>query len=138
MIKKIFLWSDKWWDTLREVLVEYIKENWYELEDLWIAWDYPDIAKDVCEKVTKNDWIWILLCGTWIWMSISANKVKWIRAALVHNWYEAGMAKNHNNANVLCMWWRVIWPEIAKLCLDKYLNTEFEWWRHERRINKFE
>ncbi len=133
---KIFFWSDKWWSILKEPLLKYAKEKNIICEDLWEKLDYPDIAKLVCKKTSEGNGIWVLFCWTWIWMSMSANKLKWIRAALVHNCYEASMSRKHNDANVLCMWARVLWVEIAKKCLDAFLENEFEWWRHERRVNK--
>lgn len=137
---KIFFASDHWWYKLKEELFMYFKAQWLNVENLWVfdetSVDYPDIAKSLCEKVIIEAWIWVLLCWTWIGISIAANKIKWIRAALVHNEYEAIMSRKHNNANVICFWWRTIWEEIAKLCLDRFLKEEFEWWRHERRVEK--
>ena len=139
---KIKIWSDHGWYQLKEEIIEFLKEKWHDIDDSWVhneeSVDYPDIAHEVCKKVVQENSIWILICWTGIWISIAANKIKWIRAALVHNWYEAKMAKNHNNANVICLWGRTLWPEIAKMCVDKFLNEEFEWWRHERRVNKIE
>lgn len=139
-MSKIFFASDHGWYKLKEELFIYCKAQWFEVENLWVfnekSVDYPDIAKILCEKVIFEAWIWVLLCWTWIGVSIAANKIKWIRAALVHNEYEAIMARKHNNANIICFWWRTIWIEIAKFCLNKFLNEEFEWWRHEIRVEK--
>lgn len=141
-MKKIFFACDHGALDLKNKLVKFIEEKWFSFEDLWVkntdSVDYPDIAQNASKKVLENDWVWIFLCGTWIWISIAANKVKWIRAALVHTEYEAQMAKNHNNANVLCLWWRVIWEELAKACLIRFLESEFEGGRHERRVCKIE
>ena len=137
-MRKVFLWSDRWWSVLKQVLIESLNESWIVFEDIWEELDYPDIAKEVCKNVIDQQWYWILICWTGIGMSIAANKIKWIRAALVHNCYDATMSRKHNDANVICMWWRVIWPEIAKINMEKFLSCEFEWGRHERRVAKFE
>lgn len=137
-MKKLFFWSDKWGSDLRIALIDYAWKKNFIYEDLWEVLDYPDIAKDVCKKVIEEDWVWVLLCGTGIWMSIAANKVYWIRAANVHNSFEAEKSRQHNDANVICMWWRVLWTELAINCFEHFLNSEFEWWRHEARVAKFE
>ena len=141
-MKKIIFWSDHWWFALKNELIRRFENEGFEIEDVWAfnedSVDYPDIAKLVASKVLDSWTPWVLLCWTWIWISIAANKVKWIRAANVHNLYEAAMAKRHNNANIICLWWRTIWPEIAKLAIHKYLKEEFEGWRHEKRVNKSE
>lgn len=141
-MKKIFFACDHWALDLKNELVFFAKEKWFSFEDLWVnttdSVDYPDIAQNAWKKVLENNWLWVFLCWTWIWISIAANKIIWIRAALVHNEFEAQMAKNHNNANVLCLWWRVIWSELAKACLLRFLESEFEGGRHERRVCKIE
>jgi len=141
-MKKIFFACDHGALDLKNELVSFVREKWFSFEDLWVhttdSVDYPDIAQNAWKKVLEEDWLWVFLCWTWIWISMSANKIPWIRAALVHNEFEAQMAKNHNNANVLCLWWRVLWWELAKSCLLKFLESDFEWGRHERRVCKME
>ncbi len=99
--------------------------------------DYPDIAKVTCEKITKGECDKaILICGTGIGISISANKIKGIRAALCQDYYTAKYTRLHNDANVLCMGGRVIGPGTAEEIVNVFLNTEFEGGRHADRVNK--
>lgn len=99
--------------------------------------DYPDIAEKTCAEVTSGraDKA-ILICGTGVGISISANKIKGIRAALCGDWYSAKYTRLHNDANVLCMGGRVIGAGLACEITDIFLNTEFEGGRHARRVEK--
>jgi ribose 5-phosphate isomerase B len=78
----------------------------------------------------------IIICGTGIGVSIAANKVKGIRAALCHDVYSAQMTREHNNSNVLTMGERVIGPGLALAIVEKWLTTEFVGGRHGRRVDK--
>ena len=99
--------------------------------------DYPDIAEKTCEKVTSAEAEKaILICGTGVGISISANKIKGIRAALCGDWYSAKYTRLHNDANVLCMGGRVIGAGLAAEITDIFLETEFEGGRHARRVEK--
>ena len=100
--------------------------------------DYPDFALPVAEKVAAGIADFgILMCGTGIGMSLAANKVKGIRAAVVPNVDYAKLSKEHNNANVICLSGRFMSLEDCKNCVDAYLNApEFKDERHVRRINK--
>ena len=99
--------------------------------------DYPDIAEAVCEKVTRGECeLAILVCGTGIGMSIAANKIKGIRAAVCSDWYSAKYTRLHNNANVLCLGGRVLGAGLALELVDVFLETEFEGGRHSDRIDK--
>ena len=80
----------------------------------------------------------ILICGTGIGISIAANKIKGIRAALCHNEYTAKQARLHNDANILALGARVIGDELGKAIVKTFLNTEFEGGRHARRVSKIE
>jgi len=97
--------------------------------------DYPEIAKKVAEAVTAGNFdIGILLCGTGIGMSIAANKVKGIRAALCHDAFSASRSRKHNDANILCMSAEKdheMMPEI----MDAFFSCKFEGGRHQRRID---
>jgi ribose 5-phosphate isomerase B len=98
--------------------------------------DYPNIAETVCtEVVADKAATGILVCGSGIGISISANKVKGIRAALVHDAYTARMARQHNDANVVCLGERVTGSEVAKDAVKVFLGTEFEGGRHANRVN---
>ncbi|MBP1579763.1 MAG: ribose 5-phosphate isomerase B [Oscillospiraceae bacterium] len=99
--------------------------------------DYPDIAEKTCEKVTSGEADKaVLICGTGVGISISANKIKGIRAALCGDWYSAKYTRLHNDANVLCMGGRVIGAGLAAEIVDVFLDTEFEGGRHARRVDK--
>lgn len=100
------------------------------------AVDYPDIAKEVGETVVSGDYDrGILICGTGIGMSIAANKVMGIRAALCHNDFCALRSRQHNDANVLCMGSEIVKEEMPDI-VNTFLTTEFEGGRHQRRVDK--
>ena len=99
--------------------------------------DYPDIAEKVCADVTSGAADrGIVLCGTGIGISIAANKIKGIRAALCQDVYSARMSREHNNANVLAMGGRVTGFGPAGEIVRVWVQTEFLGGRHERRVNK--
>ena len=99
--------------------------------------DYPDIAEKVCADVTSDAADrGIVLCGTGIGISIAANKIKGIRAALCQDVYSARMSREHNNANVLAMGGRVTGFGPAGEIVRVWVQTEFLGGRHERRVNK--
>ena len=98
--------------------------------------DYPDIARQVGEAVACGDFEYgILVCGTGIGMSIAANKVKGIRAALCHNPFGASRARQHNDANILCLSAEEAGMPASEI-VNAFLSTEFEGGRHQRRVNK--
>ncbi|MDH4270270.1 MAG: ribose 5-phosphate isomerase B [Dehalococcoidia bacterium] len=99
--------------------------------------DYPDIAQRVGEAVASGDFDQgILICDTGIGMSIAANKVKSIRAALCCNSFSAQRARQHNDANILCLRTEDIDTESALEIVKTFLATDFEGGRHMRRVNK--
>lgn len=98
--------------------------------------DYPDYAKLVCKEVLAENAIGILVCGSGIGMSMAANKIKGIRAALCTDSYMAKFARAHNNANVLCLGARVIGSGVAQDIVSVFLDTEFEGGRHKIRVEK--
>lgn len=99
--------------------------------------DYPDYAEKVVEAIKsgKAD-KGILICGTGIGMSIAANRHKGIRAALCHDVTTARLARQHNDANILCLGARVVASEVARDCLVTFLEAEYEGGRHQRRVEK--
>jgi ribose 5-phosphate isomerase B len=98
--------------------------------------DYPVYAEKVAEAVASGEYdAGILLCGTGIGISIAANKVKGIRAAVVDNLFCAQAAKEHNNANIITMGGRVVRPDLAAQLVEMWLKTEFAGGRHQRRID---
>ena len=99
--------------------------------------DYPDVATYVCRKLSEGEIdVAFLFCGTGIGISIAANKCKGIIAAMVSDSYSAKMAKEHNNANVICMGGRTIGFEIAREIVDAFLSAEFAGGRHQARVDK--
>jgi ribose 5-phosphate isomerase B len=99
--------------------------------------DYPDFAYAVTDafREGKAD-TGVLVCGTGIGISIAANRHAGIRAALVHDALGARMARQHNDANVICFGGRMIGADVARDCLQVFLSTEFEGGRHARRVGK--
>lgn len=99
--------------------------------------DYPDIAEEVCNCVlTGKSKFGFLLCGTGIGVSLAANKIDGIRAALCHDHYTAKMARAHNDANVMCAGARVTGPEVIKEMAGVFLTTTHEGGRHADRVAK--
>ncbi|MFU2158161.1 MULTISPECIES: ribose 5-phosphate isomerase B [Caldisericum] len=138
---KIAIGSDHAGFRLKEIIKNFLKTKGVDVEDFGTyteeSVDYPDYAFKVGEAVSKGDFDFgILICGTGVGMSISANKVKGIRASLCNDLYTAHASREHNNANILCMGGRVVGDEVAKEIVDVWLSSKFEGGRHERRINK--
>ena len=99
--------------------------------------DYPDFAAAVSREVASGGAdLGILVCGTGIGMSIAANKIAGIRAALCHSAFTARMAREHNDANVLCLGARVLEPDAILEAVDTFLGASFEGGRHARRVGK--
>ena len=133
--------SDHGGFELKEHIIKYLKDKGIECKDFGCydenSVDYPDIAKKVCSSITSGECErGILVCGTGIGMSIAANKVKGIRAAMCTDVYSAKMTKQHNNTNVLCLGGRVTGRELAFMICDTWLNEEFMGGRHQNRIDK--
>ena len=139
---RVAIGSDHAGYPLKEELANSLRDDGYEITDLGAfsieSVDYPDVAVDVASAVARGDFDrGILICGTGIGMTITANKIKGIRAAATSDVYSAGMARTHNNANVLGMGARVVGPGLAHAIAKAFLDTEFEAGsRHERRVNK--
>ena len=123
----------------------YVKELFeglgHEVEDLGPfnkdRVDYPDFAAKVCEAVLENeDTKGILICGTGLGMSMAANKFDGIRAALCHNEYSAAMAREHNDANILCLGERVSGYGMIESIVKTWNSNEFAGGRHAQRVDK--
>ena len=129
---------------LKNELIRHLKDRGYEVTDLGTysadSCDYPDYAKKVCEEVVSGRAEkGLLVCGTGIGMSIAANKVRGIRAAVLSDEFSAQATREHNDANVLCLGARVLDTERAVKLLDIFLDTPFsEGANHIRRISKLE
>ena len=138
---KVIIASDHGGINIRKEIMNLMEELEIQYEDLGCdcetSVDYPDYALPVAERVAKGEFDrGILICGTGIGMSIAANKVKGIRAALVHDMFRAQATRAYNNSNVLTMGERVIGPGLAREIARVWLTTEFEGGRHEKRIGK--
>ena len=98
--------------------------------------DYPVYGKKVADAVASGECdLGVVMCGTGIGISIAANKVKGIRAAVVTNEFMAEMTRRHNNANVIALGGRVITPEEAKVLVKAWYTAQFEGGRHQKRID---
>ena len=125
---------------LKEKIKKYFEESGIKFTDFGTfslePCDYPIIAEKVGNSVlNKESEKGILICGAGIGMSIAANKIKDVRAALCYEPELAELARKHNNANVLCMGGRFTDFEKAKKIVKTFLNTDFEGERHQRRID---
>ena len=133
--------SDHGGFDLKSCVVKYLSENKVEFEDLGTfntdSVDYPDYAVKAAEGVAQGKYEkGIVICGTGIGISIAANKIHGIRAALCTDSYMARMSRQHNDANILALGGRVIGPELALDIVETWLNTEFLGGKHKRRIDK--
>ncbi|MGI6255202.1 MAG: ribose 5-phosphate isomerase B [Acutalibacter sp.] len=126
---------------LKEAVREYLEQQNISYEDFGCysteSVDYAPIAAKAARCVAQGDADYgILICSTGIGISMAANKVKGIRAALCTNEFCAEMTRRHNNANILCMGGKVVDKDTALKLVDIFLHTEFEGGRHQRRIDQ--
>ncbi|NEX13147.1 MAG: ribose 5-phosphate isomerase B [Prosthecochloris sp.] len=140
---KIAIGSDHAGYALKKTVHSWLEKHEYEVDDMgpWSeeSVDYPDYARKVAEAVAGGDADQgVLLCGSGIGVSVVANKVKGIRAALAFNPEIASLARQHNNANVLCFPARYSDSDTIEQSLENWFNAEFEGGRHERRVLKIE
>jgi len=141
MKKTVVFGSDHAGLWLKKVLMERMGEDW-QIMDVGTreasSCDYPVYAGRVCEKVLELHCMGVLICGSGLGMSMTANRFRGIRAALCCNEYMARMSRKHNNANVLCMGERVIGVDLAGSIQDVFLETGFEGGRHAKRLDIIE
>lgn len=126
---------------LKQIIINYLKENNLEYRDFGTysseSVDYPDFAHPVALEVESNpDHVGILICGSANGVCITANKHQGIRAALCWNDEIAALARQHNNANIICIPARYVSSELAIKMVNTFLNTSFEGGRHQNRVNK--
>lgn len=128
----------------KQMIMQHLEDRQFEVKDFGTytpdSCDYPDYAKPVAQAVLSGECEFgILICGTGIGMSMTANKIPGIRAALVGDSFSAQATREHNNANILCMGARVISAAKALEITDIFLDTPFSNdERHIRRISKIE
>lgn len=140
---KIAIGSDHAGFYLKQDLIKYLEEKNIEVKDMGpfddSRVDYPDYGRAVGHEVIDNKMDFgIVICGSGIGISISANKVKGIRAALCSEPYSARLARRHNDANVLAMGARLIGHDMAIEIVEAFLDEKFEGGRHINRVNKIE
>ncbi|MBR4596990.1 MAG: ribose 5-phosphate isomerase B [Opitutales bacterium] len=140
---KIALGADHGGFGLKNSVLKYLQEAGFETVDCGTnsadSVDYPDFAKLVGAKVAGGECDFgVLVCTTGIGISIAANKIKGIRAALCHNCDGAKFSRLHNNANVICMGAKYVGKKLANEMVKTFLETQFEGGRHARRVGKLE
>jgi ribose 5-phosphate isomerase B len=139
---KVAIGCDHGGIDLKETVIAVLRELGHEIEDRGCyseeSVDYPTFANAVCSLV-KDGFCerGILVCGTGIGMSMAANRIPEIRAALCHETFSARMSREHNNANVLCLGARVTGPGLTEDIVRIWMISEFEGGRHQRRIDMF-
>jgi len=138
---KWYAGSDHAGVRLKSVMIEALKELGDEVVDLGTeseeSTDYPQYGAAVGRAVVGElGTMGLIVCGTGIGISISANKIKGIRAAVVHDDFTAAAARAHNDANVIAMGSRVIGPGVAESALTVFRSTQFAGGRHQRRIDQ--
>jgi ribose 5-phosphate isomerase B len=138
---RIAIGSDHAGFSVKETIKKYLESAGYAVDDQGTASeesvDYPDYGKAVGERVAaKQDDLGIVVCGSGIGISIAANKVPGIRAALAHNVVTAQLAREHNDANVLALGARIVTPAAALEMVQTFLDTPFAGGRHQRRLDK--
>jgi len=140
---KFYIATDHAGYALKEFTKDYVLSIGHEIIDLGPdsadRVDYPDFAKKCATSVIEDEGSFgILICGTGIGISIAANKVAGIRAALCHDAYTATATRAHNDANILCFGERVVGKGVIESMIDAFCTTEFEGGRHAGRVDKIE
>ena len=138
---KLGIASDHAAFSLKEALKSRLKKiEWVDFGcDSEDSIDYPDVVPELCQNLLDDRiGFGVLLCGTGIGVSITANRFRGVRAALCHNEFTVEMARKHNNANILAMGARTLSQEQAVLLLEKFVSTPYENGRHQRRIEKID
>jgi len=140
-MKKIIIASDHGAVALKKEIISFLKTKNCEPKDMGVnsedPVDYPDIAVIACNEFKKGGYDFgILLCGTGIGVSMTANKIRGIRCALIHDLFTAEMAKAHNDANFIAFGGRVKYNVPVTQMIEKFMETKFAGDRHLRRVAK--
>ena len=138
---KIAIGSDHAGVELKRKIVAILQEEGYSTIDCGTysedAVDYPDFAEKVAlEVLNKKDTLGVLICGTGIGISIAANKIPGIRAAVCQDLYTARLAREHNNANMVAIGARITGDGLAGEIVKTFVRTDFQAGRHQRRVDK--
>jgi ribose 5-phosphate isomerase B len=141
MIQTIAIGADHAGYSLKEHLKKWLESNGHPTRDFGAfseeSVDYPDFAHPVAEAVEGKEFdLGLLVCGSGNGVAMAANKHAGIRAAICWNEDLAALAREHNDANVLCLPARFLKPEEAEAILDRFLHSSFEGGRHARRVGK--
>ena len=125
---------------LKNHITKYVEAKGYEVvnfgTDSSESCDYPVYGEKVARAVASGECdLGILICGTGIGISLAANKVKGIRAAVCSEPYSARLTRQHNNANIIAFGARVVGQAMAEMIVDEFLNAEYEGGRHQRRVD---
>ena len=141
MIQKIAIGCDHAGFDLKERIKNILQTHGHEVKDFGTnsaeSTDYPDFAHPVANAVEKSEYdLGVLICGSANGVAMTANKHQGIRAAICWNEELASLARQHNDANILCLPARFIDESLADKILDRFLNSSFEGGRHGRRVDK--
>ncbi len=141
MMPKIAIGSDHAGFDYKENIKSWLEKNGYSVRDFGTyskdSVDYPDFAHPVARAVEKKEFeLGVLVCGSANGVAIAANKHQGIRAAICWNEELAGLARQHNNANIVCLPARFISYDLAQKITDRFLHENFEGGRHEKRVAK--
>lgn len=136
---KIAIASDHTGIELKSEIIKYLKELGHEVSDFGTnsaeSIDYPIYGKKVAEEISKENYDGgVLICGTGIGISLAANKVKGIRAAVCSEPYSAKLSKQHNNSNIIAFGARVVGVDLAKMIVKEWIEAKFEGGRHLKRV----
>ncbi|WP_199754392.1 ribose 5-phosphate isomerase B [Brachyspira aalborgi] len=136
---KIAIASDHTGVELKSEIIKYLKELGHEVSDFGTnsaeSIDYPIYGKKVSEEISKGNYDGgVLICGTGIGISLAANKVKGIRAAVCSEPYSAKLSKQHNNSNIIAFGARVVGVDLAKMIVKEWIEAKFEGGRHLKRV----
>lgn len=137
----IYIHADFVGNSLKEPIKRYLCDKGYDLVDLYTDGkeEYPECAARLCSFIKDDDYnIGILFCGTGLGMSIAANKIPGVRATAVSDVFSARAAKEHNNANVLCVGSRVLTPQLAIIIIETFLTSRFLHGKHQSRVNRID
>lgn len=137
---KIAIGNDHVAVTMKNHIKEYLEAKGYDIvnfgTDSCERCDYPVYAKKVADVVASGECdLGILICGTGIGISLAANKVKGIRAAVCSEPYSARLTRQHNNANIIAFGARVVGESVAEMIVDEFLSAQYEGGRHQKRID---
>lgn len=136
---RIAIASDHTGIELKSKIIKYLKELGHEVSDFGTnsaeSIDYPIYGKKVAEEISKgNHDGGVLICGTGIGISLAANKIKGIRAAVCSEPYSAKLSKQHNNSNIIAFGARVVGVDLAKMIVKEWIEAKFEGGRHLKRV----